>query len=240
MSEQRIEHQLSAIGDEAFPPTPQLAEAVIAGISLAPRVRRRWVPAVAVAAAVLVAVLAFPASRQAVARWLGIGGVAIEQVSEHDFPATELTDAPLGDRVALDEVKDVVGFEPVLPDVDGVAEPTVYVRPDIAGGLVTLTYRNEGEGPGLVVTQFRTEGEVAIKQLTGGATFREVRVGDANAFWIEGTHTIAFFDDAGEIRQDAARLVGNTLVWQAGGLTVRIESALQLDEVLEIAESLDL
>lgn len=239
MTDDPVVNGLRQLGDESFPETPSLSAAVLRGIAEpVPQRRHRFVFVAAIVAAVVLVAVALPAPRQALARWLGIGGVTLEPVAEYDLAESQLTDAPLGERVALTDVADLAGFDPLLPTIAGLGEPVAYVTGEVAGGLATFVYRNQDEGPGLVITQFRGVDEVAIKQIAEGATFREVSIGDDPAFWIEGTHTIAFLDDNGELRQDLARLVGNTLVWQTGDLTVRLETPLQLDEALEIAESI--
>lgn len=239
MTDDRLEYELRALSASAFPEAPSLVDGVMAGITGRRSPRRRWLAAVAVAAALVAVALVLPAPREALARLLGIGGVAIEHVAEYDLPEVASTGEPLGREVEQDDVAGIVGFAPRLPNVAGLTNPVAYVRTDVAGGLVSLVYRNEGEGAGLVITQFPTAGEVAIKQLPEEAEFREVTLaGGRRAFWIEGTHSIAFFGADGTLREDSARLVGNTLVWQDGGLTFRIESGLALSEVLTIAASI--
>ena len=240
MTDPGFARELSALSAEAFPETPSLVGGVLSSIAARSERTRRRIVGAAIAAVLVVAVLLVPAPREAVARFFGIGGVTIERVAEYDLPPAATTDAPLGERVELDDVVGAIGFTPSLPDIEGLAEPEVYVRTDIAGGLVSLVYRSGSAGPGLVITEFETVGEVAIKQLGPGVTFREVDLApDVRGFWIEGgAHTIAFFDADGSLLEDSARLVGNTLVWQAGDLTIRIESGLSLTQVLEIARSM--
>ena len=238
MTDDHLEHQLSTLADELFPPAPALVGGVIAELARRREPRRRWLAAVALAAAVVVAVLALPGPRQALARLLGIGGVTIEQVTDYELPATMPTEEPLGRPADLEEASDLVGFTPRIPQIAGLTDPATFVRPDTADGLVSLVYRNDGEEAGLIITQFRAAGDVAIKQVGNGSSFREVTIaGQLRAFWIEGTHSIVFVGDDGII-EDSARLVGDTLLWEEDGFTYRIESALPLAEVLTIARSM--
>lgn len=239
MTEDLLAQQLRATADTAFPEALPLVDGVVAALEGHHQPRRRLVVAVAVAAVVVLAVLAFPAPRQALARLLGIGGVAIERVGSYELPEAAATDAPLGRQVDLADATELVGFTPLLPEVPGLDNPTVFVRTDVADGLVSLVYGNADGDPGLIITEFRTAGQVAIKQLSEQAQVRDVTIaGDTVGFWIEGTHTISFFGDDDAIVRDSARLVGNTLVWEDEGLTIRIESALALDDALQIARSL--
>lgn len=239
MTDERLADQLRAASAGAFPENPSMAPRVMAGITRRSERRRRFVAVAAVAAVVLVVVLAIPGPRAAIARLLGIGGVTIEQVTEYDLPVTASTNEPLGRLVSLDEATDLVAFTPRIPDVPGLEDPAVYVREDLAGGVVSLVYSNEDEGPGLIITQFMAPGDVAIKQIGDGSVFSEVDIEPGlRAFWIDGTHPIVFFDPGGELVEDSARLVGDTLLWEQGGITFRIESALPQREVVEIARSL--
>lgn len=239
MTDDRLIRELAAVADSAFPDSPSLVDGVMAAIeTAADRPRRRLVAAVAIAAVVVAVVLAFPAPREALARFLGIGGVVVEQVDRIDLPEAVPTDESLGERVDLSSVASIVGFEPRLPAAAGLDEPEVYVRTDIGGGLVSFVYSDADEAPGLIITQFRTGREVALKQIDeAGVTMVEIREGVVG-LWVEGTHTIVFFDDTGDLVADSARLVANTLVWEEDGSTLRIETLLPLEDALEIARSL--
>lgn len=240
MTDDRLVDELRAAAETAFPPTPAMLDRVMDGIAAGERRPNRGLTMAAVAAVLIAAVLLLPAPREAVARLLGIGGVTIEQVAGVELPPATPTGASLGTKTALPDATDIVGFTPALPTIDGLDDPTVYVRTDVAGGLVSLVYPATDESIGLVITQFEAIGEVAIKQLGGDATFREVQLApDVRGFWIEGgPHTISFLGPDGTLREDTARLVGDTLVWQAGDRTFRIESEMPLDAVLDIARSL--
>ena len=236
MTDDRLVRELATLSDAAFPETPALLNSVMAELDAAPAPPRRFVAAIAIAAVVIAAVLAFPAPREALARLLGIGGVVIEQV---DLPEAVPTDVDLGDRVEIGAVPAIIGFEPRLPDIAGLGEPAVYVRTDIAGGLVSLVYSDAEEGPGLIVTQFRTAREVAVKQIADEVAVRMVDIAEGvPGLWVEGTHTIVFADENGDLVADSARIVANTLVWEEDGATLRIETLLSLEEALDVARSL--
>ncbi len=240
MTDDPLVAELRIVAETAFPPTPSLVENVMGGIATTRRRPSRLATIAAVAAVLVAAVLVLPGPRAAVARLIGIGGVTIEQVAAIDMPPATQTGTALGAETELDEVAGIIGFTPALPSVDGLDDPVVYVRTDVADGLVSLVYATPDDAVGLIITQFEAIGEVAIKQLGGDATFREVQLApDVRGFWIEGgPHTISFLGPDGTLREDTARLVGDTLVWQAGDRTFRIESEMPLDAVLDIARSL--
>src|SRR5262245_35539275 len=103
--------------DEVAWPEPPSDLASAAGQRLRQRVpaRRRWRlrPALvlAVAAVIIAALIAgIPASRDAVADWLGIGAVKIETGARDLPPVGPGQSLSLGDRVTLSEARDRVNF----------------------------------------------------------------------------------------------------------------------------------
>ena len=57
--------------------------------------------------------------------------------------------------------------------------------------------------------------------------------------WIEGDpHSFGYVDQDGRVREETLRLAGNTLIWEQGELTVRIEDASSKAEALDLAASL--
>jgi hypothetical protein len=51
-------------------------------------------------------------------------------------------------------------------------------------------------------------------------------------------HEVFYLDDDGNVLADTARLAENTLLWQRGAVTYRIEGAETLEEALEGARSM--
>jgi hypothetical protein len=47
-----------------------------------------------------------------------------------------------------------------------------------------------------------------------------------------------YFDPAGNFREESLRLAGNTLLWEAGGITYRLEADVSKDEAVRIASTL--
>jgi hypothetical protein len=66
-----------------------------------------------------------------------------------------------------------------------------------------------------------------------------VRVGASPGFWISGgPHEIGYLKPDGEPFPESTRLAGNTLVWQRGAVTLRLECSCTKDRALGIAESM--
>ena len=75
--------------------------------------------------------------------------------------------------------------------------------------------------------------------MVGGGLVEEVQVAGQPGYWFSGEpHFFSYQDRAGEINDESTRLAGNTLVWQAGAQTLRLEGQLSKQEALRIAESM--
>lgn len=94
---------------------------------------------------------------------------------------------------------------------------------------------------GLVLTQFRGSVESGFfgKIVDSGTTVEPVDVGGAPGYWVAGElHFFFYSDPEGRIVDESRRFVGDTLVWTAGDVTYRLETATGLERALEIAVSL--
>jgi hypothetical protein len=207
--------------------------------------------AVLLAAAVLVV---SPGTREAVARRLGLRGVEVRLGGER--PASTVTTRPgarlelgLGEQVTLGEARRRASFPVLVPTAAGFQAPdAVYVNPDQPlGGRVDLVFRARPGLPassytdvGLLVTEFQgTLTPDFVKKVVAGGLVEEVRVAGQPGYWFSGEpHFFTFQDRAGEVTDESVRLAGNTLVWQAGKLTLRLEGQLSQQEALRIAESM--
>lgn len=206
------------------------------------------VVALAVAAALLLAVL--PGPRQAIADLLGIGGVRVEYRSTPPPPTARPAEPGigLGEPATLDAARGAVGFPVRLPAALGRPDQ-VWVNRDVRGGMVSLVYHprpgllpaSGQTGTGLLLTVVRGHVEpVWLKGLFIGPTrVQDVRVGAAWGFWIQGApHELVFTDTGGQRRRMDSRLAGNTLLWEADGLTYRLEADVDRATAVRIATSL--
>jgi len=226
-----LETALRALGrDVAFPPTPDMASAVRARLER-PRFWRRPV-AIAVAVVVVAAIaaaFAVPQSRSAILDWLGLRNVSVVRVDKLPVvPANGRLD--LGRRVTLEEARRRASWLRV-PD----SEPdSVWVNESLPGGKVSLLWGTPSNVR-LLLTEF-TGRTYIEKIIQGGTQVERVEIGDAGA-WFQGAHAVVFQDRDGRFRESHARLAGNTLVWQLGSVTLRLEGALTKDEALRIART---
>lgn len=242
MDNAHVETLLVRLGGEiGFPPTPAMAQSVLEGITTAsPRRDRARVLRIAAAAAVVVVtvVLVFPGPRRAVANLLGLGGVGI--VIAPELPQAPAAADLTGEVTSLEEAQSATAFDLLLPEGFG-SPDAVLLDSSVASGLVTLAYQAEEGTYGLVIRQMRgsIDQQFLGKVLGPDTTLISVDVGGDAGLWIEGpAHALSVLDETGAVREDQTRLVGNTLLFVRGGVTVRIESGLGLEAALDIAASL--
>jgi hypothetical protein len=207
-----------------------------------------------------------PTARDVVAERLGLKGVTIEHVPEAPTPQPTATAEPtplpgtpsptppppgvglgLGQPTSLLEARTQVSFSIQLPSALGVPE-AVYRA---SQNQVSLVYaprpglpRNaQAASIGALLTEFRASLDDTLfgKGVPPNARLEEVQVNGERGFFISGApHTFFVRDANNNLRDERSRLAGNTLLWsrRADGLTFRLESALDRDAAIAIAESL--
>lgn len=243
-----LERQLLALGRGLdAPQAPDLWPAVQARLAAGPvpqrfRKRRALVLAFAVLAAAVAAAFAVPPARTAILDWLGLRGVRIERVPER--PRAPIgADLGLGRPVSLAEARRLAGYRVLVPSLTGFERPSeVWFGPSLPGGQVAFVYRrSDPRDPRILLTQFRAEpGFQYIGKLAGpGTRIEPVTVNGEPGYWLEGEpHAFLFVDPQGRTRDETLRLAGNTLLWQHGALTLRLEGAGTKAEALAIARTM--
>lgn len=227
-----LETALQQLGrDVEFPPTPDLASAIRGRLERPPRFWRRPV-AIALAVvtvAAIAAVFAVPQSRSAILDWLGLSNVSVVRVEKLPVvPANGRLD--LGQQVTLDEAKRRAPWLR-LPEGD---PDSVWLNETLPGGKVSLVWGTPSRVR-LLLTE--VTGRAYIEKVIAGDTQAErVEIGDAGA-WFQGPHVVMFRDRDGRFHDSQARLARNTLVWQLGDITLRLEGALSKAEALRIART---
>jgi hypothetical protein len=244
-----LEQELTALGTEIFPKTPDLSTAVLAQLDVAPAARRwhgrRVRIAVAIALVLVVAVgavLAVPDARSTVLRWFGIGGVTVQVVDRLPaIPAVPLDSAAqIGEHVSLDEAQQQMPFHILRLPSDAAAGPESVYLGHFGVDEVTLLYGDTRrprllltEAPGFVNVQFA--GKLAAK----GTRIEEIVVGGRKAIWIEGApHAFFFIAPNGGTVTGSLRLARNTLIWQRDGAVLRLEGQITRAQALRLAARL--
>ena len=220
-----------------FPPTPDLRRSVVERAQAS--APRRW-PSAWPRAAALALIATLLVAATAAALVLVLPGLRITTV-----PALPTADA-VASRLALGE--------PIPADTVGAGIPQALGPPDEAyvigdHEVLSLVYLADDELPDLAGS-----GIGLLVQIIDGALDREmvqklvaevgvsvtpVQVGGDAGFWIDGLpHLVRYIDPEGRERSQRTRLVGDTLVWERGGVLYRIESGLGPEGTLRIAESI--
>jgi hypothetical protein len=233
-----ITSALRELGNAVFPATPDLSRAVRSRLEASPSRTRRWLVPAVVTAVVLLALSLVPQSRQAIASFFGIGAVRISEFNASELPTVALVDNPPGRLGTLVEAREVVDFDIRAPRIEGLNHPEIYINHGVSGGMVTLIYRSNGKA-WLALSQLigAPDRDNVVKQIDE-VTAVPTRVGNADAFWIAGPHVVLVFDPLAA-RPLEPLLAGNTLVWQEGEVTYRLEGGFTLDQAKAVAESLE-
>src|SRR5262245_16066447 len=209
MSE-RLAAELAAL-EVAWPPTPDIAGAVLARLEAepAPAPRRkprrfRLAPALAWTAAALIAALgitmaASPSARSAILEWLGLKSVKIERKAPTATPQPQRgqlgENLLLGDAVSLDEARRRADFPVRVPSALPPPDAVYFDAPPPPGGRVSFVYRPQPgltrspqTGTGLLVTEWRaTVSPVIAKATGGGAKIERFKVDGKRAYFISGS-----------------------------------------------------
>ncbi len=229
-----------------LPPTPELAPSVRARLTEAPA-RRTWIGSrralvlvLVVLAVAIGAVMAVPGTRAAVLEFFHLRGVTIERVGE--LPTVSLQrdfdKLFLGEKVTLEEARKRADFEVVVPEALGEPDAVYFQSGNPPGGMVSLVYGTPEE-PQALFTEFRaTVDQVIYKKVAAGTHIAPLRIDGEPGFFLSGNpHEFAYFDRTGEYRQEIIRLAGNTLLWERGALTLRLEADINQEEAVEIVQS---
>jgi hypothetical protein len=250
MRDEELEAALRDIGTRLDYPAPvAMASAVRARLRTPRRVGWRLVfaPAALTAALLVLVVGALAADLPANAvEFLRVRGIDIFPVPSVPATMPPPTITFSGDRVTLAEARTRVRFAVQVPSAPELGAPDdVYVETVGTTDRLTLVYRQRPGIPvsptagvsALVVELGGTIDEALLGKGTGpGTPVEAVNVGGARGYWIEGAPHLFFYrDPSGNAVQETLRLAGNTLVWEHGNVTLRLEAQLTKDQALRFA-----
>jgi len=206
-------------------------------------------PTLATAALLLLVVaLGVPTARAAAGEFLQVLGLDIFRVGAvaTAVPSPEVV-LP-GERVTLEEARRRVTFTLRAPASARLGAPDdVYLDRSDGTDRVSLVYRARAGMPAsrvagitALVVEFRGTVDAQLFGKAAGPDTRiePVSVGGAAGYWLEGAPHLFFYrDGGGAVRDETLRLAGNTLIWEDGGVTLRLEAEVSRDEALQIAAS---
>ncbi|WP_020577955.1 hypothetical protein [Actinopolymorpha alba] len=239
---------LRRLAGSPAPVTPKRWRRAVSWVATTVRQRRRRA-VLAVVSGLLLALVLTPPVRATVADWFGFAGVLVRfgpslpSASVSVPPAVAAPSGPAPSTAGpsatvpsatgtLDEAARRVGFSPVVPRMLG-APDGVEVSADRR--LLSLSWR-ENAGT-LRLDEF--EGRLAplFFKTVGGRGAEYVYVGEQSALWFPTPHEVVLIDKDGGERRESARPAGPTLVWESGGVTLRLEGVPDRKRAVEIAES---
>ena len=251
MTEQQLaslDTRLADLGASiAFPATPPIAALVaerLSGQPLRTGLRRPFTRGLALALAATLLLVGIAA-----AVGIALGGLRLT-FGPPPSPLPSFAVGPgLGNPTSLADARSGVTFTLRVPSVPDLGQPDlVYLAKPPAGGAVTLLYgprkgfpANSKTGIGLVITQFRADiqSELFEKLIDSGVSVTATRVHGLAAWWIAGGDHYFFYRDAnGRVVDTTLRLAGDTLIWEEGRVTHRVEGAPSLAAALLVADSL--
>ena len=262
------EQQLRSLGgrDDLFPGTPEIAGDVGALIQAQepplvarerPRFDWRLVAIIALVVAVLVAALAVPGSRTAIADFFGIEGIRVEVGQDDDAALPESPTSIggsllLGERTTLNDVSGTVPFGVVAPSDAAAGEPDeIYLNQRSGVTVVGLLYEAGDElpeigetGVGMLLLEIDSTNAGVIfvkKTVVGGGDLDMTEVNGSSAYWIE--HGVLAVEPVQGLMLDElgseSRRSGNVLIWSDGEITYRLETDLPMEDAVRIAASLE-
>jgi hypothetical protein len=254
-----LDARLLALGRELeWPATPNVVPAIRSRLSTGPRRRQplAWRVAFAAVAAVVVtagALLAVPATRDAIAGFFHLKGLIIQRVPTNPTPRPSPGPISIGDRlnlgqpVTLAQAQAASHYQIAVPRALGTPDAVYLVGPADAQGVALVYLPGPGlpqaaeTGVGALVIEFpgQVQRDFFAKMLGPDASLENVRVNGNAGYWISGKpHGFFFIDAHGNTQEDTFRLAGNTLIWNQGTLVIRIESGLSKAQALQLAASM--
>ncbi|HEY8092474.1 MAG TPA: hypothetical protein VID93_01780 [Acidimicrobiales bacterium] len=247
--------------------TARLAQPVVVPFGRRPNVRKALAVAAAAVVIAGLVLAGSPRARRAVADLLGIGGIEIQTSSpatgstaattvvpsagSTSSPATFPPDAApgpldLGSPIGVEEGAARIGVPAPVPTALG-PPAAVYVGSPPATGRLSLVWPPSTSLPatripdvGALLTVFRASVEEGyfLKVLDPETTYERVTVGGHPAVWLAGEpHAFLYRTSDGQVQEETLRLAGNTLIWTVGPFTYRLESALDRDAAIALADS---
>jgi hypothetical protein len=235
---QRIVSQIEAGGPAALPSGRR-------GPGQAPAWWRnpRLLQAAAAVLLVFAALLALsPQVRAAVRDVLRFAGIEIHEESAPVRPTPTGRPALPGERiVTLAEAQAQADFAIRVPTELG-APDEVRVADGEPPRVVSLIYgagpgRPAADSSGVAIRIDEFAGSLSPVYEKYGAEVEKAPIDGSLGIWVSRPHTLVYVDRSGSYREEAARMSAQTLIWQVGTTTLRMEGDFTKQEAVGIARS---
>ena len=181
---------------------------------------------VAAGVAILLALLAAPPVRAAVADWFGFGSVVVRHGDGDDSSRPSASPPSIGPGTSFAEAAAQVDF--VVFELPWLGDP--------AGAEVSVDRRvlSAGWSGGIRLDQSSSVSYTFDKTADSVET---VSVRGREALWFADSHEVVLLDEDGAPIEETLRPAARTLIWTIGDTTLRLEGDLSLEQALEAAES---
>jgi hypothetical protein len=263
LQQELFEKQLSSIAKGLeYPRTPNVAESVMRRLrpSTPPGlISRRLAWTLTVILVLFTSLMLIPPARAAIIEFIQIGIVRIfraeptpsappnQQIPATIAPVTATPAAtsepliPILERLAgersLEEAQQLVDYPILLPAYPPDLGPPDRIFVQDADGNMTILVWIDPEQPSRVLMSLHLipPGSWAVDKMNPRVV-EETTVNGQRAVWAEGPYPVRFSN--GDM--DFVRLIeGHVLIWTDGEVTYRLETELDLEEAIKVAESLE-
>ncbi|HEY8114132.1 MAG TPA: hypothetical protein VII16_14965, partial [Actinomycetes bacterium] len=198
----------------------------------------RFLQAAAAVLLVFAALLASsPQVRAAVRDVLRFAGIEIHEESAPVRPTPTGHPALPGERiVTLAEAQAQADFAIPVP-ADLGAPDEVRVADGEPPRVVSLIYRAgpgrpAADSSGIAIRIDEFAGSVSPVYGKYGAEVERTPIDGSLGIWVPRPHTLLYIDRSGSFREEAARMSAQTLIWQVGVTTLRMEGDFTKDEAI--------
>jgi hypothetical protein len=193
---------------------------------------------------IVMAALAIPPARHAIADWLGIGAIEVRRSdgptvstgpSAQTVPGAPRDTTPQGvaNPRTLSEARALVEFTIATPhDASGGTLARIQVDHRPQGGLIVLDYGR------FTLVEVAANPDIIAKLIDRTAKVEQVTVDGERGLWITGAHEIAYQTRSGALATDTVRRSGPVLIWARGGVTLRLEGFATLAGAQNVAASI--
>jgi hypothetical protein len=268
MQQELFEKQLSSIARGLdYPRTPDVAGAVMTRLS-AKRIgdrgqgrfiSRRLAWSLTMILVLFASLMLIPPARAAILEFIQIGIVRIFQNEptpvappQQEFPSTMVpmtatpaeTSEPLipilermAGEVTLEEAQRTVNYSILLPSYPAdLGHPDRVFVQDADGDMTILVWIDPQEPDQVLMSlHMIPPGSWAVDKMNP-ARIEETTVNGQRAIWAVGPYPVEFSNGD----RDFVRLIdGHVLIWTDGRITYRLETALELEAAIRVAESLE-
>ena len=265
MTDMEFENRLSSIANGMeYPPTPDIAGSVMTRLrpSTRPRfISRKLAWSLSIVFVLISSLALIPPVRAAIIEFIQIGVVRIfprsveptAEVIQTAIPETmpPLTATPgasipppsliplfenIAGETKLANAQQIANYPILLPTYPPeLGQPNhVYVQ-DADGAMTILVWVDPLDPEDAVMSlHFIPEGSWAINKM-GPVVIEETHVNGQRAVWAVGPYPLKMRN--GDL--DVTRLIdGHVLIWAEGDITYRLETDLDMEEAIKVAESL--